>query len=60
MVICNRNSYWLTGRVCGLMRIWAAHLRNHEWVVIHDAGHAMTRQHPGGVNDIALDFFRRH
>jgi pimeloyl-ACP methyl ester carboxylesterase len=42
------------------MRIWAAHLRNHEWVVIHDAGHAMTRQHPGGVNDIALDFFRRH
>ncbi|MGA2944425.1 MAG: alpha/beta hydrolase [Xanthobacteraceae bacterium] len=44
----------------GLMRIWAAHLRNHEWVVIHDAGHAMTWEQPGRFNDIVLDFLRRH
>ena len=44
----------------GLMRIWAAHLRNHEWAVIHDAGHAMTWEQPGRFNDIVLDFLRRH
>jgi hypothetical protein len=25
----------------------------------HDAGRAMTREQPGRVNDIVLDFFRR-
>jgi pimeloyl-ACP methyl ester carboxylesterase len=44
----------------GLMRIWAAHLRNHEWAVIHDAGHAMTWEQPGRFNDIVLDFLSRH
>jgi pimeloyl-ACP methyl ester carboxylesterase len=44
----------------GLMRIWAAHLRNHEWAIIHDAGHAMTWEQPGRFNDIVLDFLRRH
>jgi len=43
-----------------LMRIWAAHIRNHEWAVIHDAGHAMTWEQPGRFNDIVLDFLRRH
>ena len=43
-----------------LMRIWAAHLRNHEWAVIHDAGHAMTWEQPYRFNDIVLDFLRRH
>jgi pimeloyl-ACP methyl ester carboxylesterase len=43
-----------------LMRIWAAHVRNHEWAVIHDAGHAMTWEQPGRFNDIVLDFLRRH
>ena len=43
-----------------LMRIWAAHMRNHEWAVIHDAGHAMAWEQPGAFNDIVLDFLRRH
>src|SRR6202140_2513430 len=43
-----------------LMRIWAAHLRYHEWAVIHDAGHAMAWEQPGAFNDTVLDFLRRH
>jgi pimeloyl-ACP methyl ester carboxylesterase len=43
-----------------LMRIWAAHLRNHDWAVIHDAGHAMAWEQPGAFNDKVLDFVRRY
>jgi pimeloyl-ACP methyl ester carboxylesterase len=43
-----------------LMRIWAAHMRSHEWAIIHDAGHAMAWEKPGTFNDIVLDFLRRH
>jgi pimeloyl-ACP methyl ester carboxylesterase len=43
-----------------LMRIWAAHLRHHEWTVLHDAGHAMAWEQPGTFNDKVLDFIRRH
>jgi pimeloyl-ACP methyl ester carboxylesterase len=43
-----------------LMRIWAAQLKNHEWAVIHDAGHAMAWEQPGAFNDKVLDFLRRH
>ena len=37
-----------------LMRIWAAQLNDHEWAVIHDAGHAMAWEQP------AVAFSRRH
>ncbi len=43
-----------------LMRLWAMHLRHHEWAVIHDAGHAMAWEQPGAFNDKVLDFLRRH
>jgi pimeloyl-ACP methyl ester carboxylesterase len=43
-----------------LMRLWAAHLRHHEWAVIHDAGHAMAWEQPGAFNDKVLDFLRRN
>lgn len=43
-----------------LMRLWATHLQNHEWAVIHDAGHAMAWEQPGAFNDVVLDFLRRH
>jgi len=43
-----------------LMRLWAAHLPQHEWAVIHDAGHAMAWEQPGAFNDKVLDFLRRH
>jgi pimeloyl-ACP methyl ester carboxylesterase len=43
-----------------LMRIWASHMKNYEWAVVHDAGHAMAWEQPGTFNDIVLDFLRRH
>jgi pimeloyl-ACP methyl ester carboxylesterase len=43
-----------------LMRAWAAHLRHHEWAVIHDAGHAMAWEQPGAFNDKVLEFVRRY
>jgi pimeloyl-ACP methyl ester carboxylesterase len=43
-----------------LMRLWATHLQNHEWAIIHDAGHAMAWEQPGAFNDKVLDFLRRH
>ncbi len=42
-----------------LMRLWAAHLKHHEWAVMHDAGHAMAWEQPGAFNDKVLDFLRR-
>jgi pimeloyl-ACP methyl ester carboxylesterase len=43
-----------------LMRLWSRHLKDHEWAVIPDAGHAMAWEQPGTFNDIVLDFLRRH
>jgi pimeloyl-ACP methyl ester carboxylesterase len=43
-----------------LMRVWAARMKNPEWAVIHDAGHAMAWEQPGTFNDIVIDFLRRH
>jgi pimeloyl-ACP methyl ester carboxylesterase len=43
-----------------LMRIWAAHMKNHEWAVVHDAGHAMTWEQPDTFNAQVLEFVRRH
>lgn len=43
-----------------LMRLWARHLKDHEWAEIHDAGHAMAWEQPGAFNDKVLDFIRRH
>ena len=43
-----------------LMRIWAAHVKNHEWAVVPDAGHAMAWERPDLFNERALDFVRQH
>jgi pimeloyl-ACP methyl ester carboxylesterase len=43
-----------------LMRIWAAHVKNHEWAVVPDAGHAMAWERPDLFNEKALDFVRQH
>ena len=43
-----------------LMRLWAAHLKGHEWATIHDAGHAVAWERPDEFNAIVLDFLRRH
>jgi pimeloyl-ACP methyl ester carboxylesterase len=43
-----------------LMRIWAAHMKNHEWAVVTDAGHAVTWEQPETFNEKVLEFIKRH
>lgn len=43
-----------------LMRIWAAHVKNHEWAIVPDAGHAIAWEQPEMFNEKVLDFVRRH
>ena len=43
-----------------LMRIWAAHVKNHEWVIIGDAGHALAWEQPDIFNRKVLEFVSRH
>ena len=44
----------------GLMRLWAAHLKHHEWAVIDDAGHSVAWEQPAEFNRLVLAFLRRH
>jgi len=32
-----------------LMRVWAAHIKHHDWVVIDDAGHSVAWEKPRRV-----------
>jgi pimeloyl-ACP methyl ester carboxylesterase len=43
-----------------LMRIWAVHVKNHEWAVVGDAGHAMAWERPDVFNAKVLEFIERH
>jgi pimeloyl-ACP methyl ester carboxylesterase len=43
-----------------LMRIWADHIKHHEWVVIDDAGHSVAWEKPGEFNAAVLDFLQKH
>lgn len=43
-----------------LMRIWAAHMKNHEWAVVPDAGHAIAWEQPDSFNRWVLEFLQRH
>ena len=43
-----------------LMRIWAAHVKNHEWALVTDAGHAIAWEQPDIFNDKVLAFIKRH
>lgn len=43
-----------------LMRIWATHLRNHEWAAVADCGHAIAWEQPELFNEKVLEFIRRH
>ena len=43
-----------------LMRAWAAHLRNYEWAVVPDSGHAIAWEHPDVFNEKVLAFVKRH
>jgi len=43
-----------------LMRIWASHLRNHEWVLMPDSGHAIAWEQPNTFNKKVLEFVKRY
>ncbi|MGA2055286.1 MAG: alpha/beta hydrolase [Bradyrhizobium sp.] len=43
-----------------LMRIWAAHMKNHEWADVTDAGHAIAWEQPDIFNKKVLEFIGRH
>jgi pimeloyl-ACP methyl ester carboxylesterase len=43
-----------------LMRIWASHLKNHEWAVVSDSGHAIAWEQPDVFDDKVLAFVKRH
>jgi len=43
-----------------LMRIWAAHLKNHEWTVVADSGHAIAWEQPDVFDDKVLAFVKRY
>lgn len=43
-----------------LMRIWAAHVKTHEWADVTDAGHAIAWEQPHLFNEKVLEFIRRH
>lgn len=43
-----------------LMRIWAAHIKHHDWVVIDDAGHSVAWEKPDEFNAAVVDFLHKH
>jgi pimeloyl-ACP methyl ester carboxylesterase len=43
-----------------LMHIWAAHVKNHEWAVVSDAGHAIAWEQPDVFNEKVLEFVKRY
>lgn len=43
-----------------LMRIWAAHVKNHEWTNVPDSGHAIAWEHSDVFNEKVLEFVKRH
>ena len=43
-----------------LMRIWANHVKNHEWAIVPDSGHAIAWEQPDVFNEKVLEFIKRH
>lgn len=43
-----------------LMRIWANHVKTHEWATVPDSGHAIAWEHPDVFNEKVLEFVKRH
>jgi pimeloyl-ACP methyl ester carboxylesterase len=42
-----------------LMRIWASHLKDHEWALMPDSGHAIAWEQPVTFNKKVLEFVKR-
>jgi len=43
-----------------LMRIWAGHVKKHEWAIIGNTGHALAWEQPEIFNEKVLEFISRH
>jgi pimeloyl-ACP methyl ester carboxylesterase len=43
-----------------MMRIWAAHVKNHEWAIVPDSGHAIAWEQPEIFNEKVLGFISRY
>jgi len=43
-----------------MMRIWAAHVTNHEWAMVADSGHSIAWEQPDAFNEKVLAFIQRH
>ncbi len=43
-----------------LMQLWARHMKNYEWTVMQDAGHAMAWEQPEVFNKLVLHFVAQH
>lgn len=43
-----------------MMRIWAGHVKNHEWTIVPDSGHAIAWEQPGLFNKKVLEFVGKH
>lgn len=44
----------------GLMRVWAPHVKGHEWAVIPEAGHSIAWEQPDRFNEAVLAFVKKH
>jgi pimeloyl-ACP methyl ester carboxylesterase len=44
----------------GAIRLWARHLKGHEWVLITEAGHSVASEQPEAFNRAVVDFLRKH
>jgi pimeloyl-ACP methyl ester carboxylesterase len=44
----------------GAIRLWARHLKGHEWVLIPEAGHSVAWEQPEAFNEAVLNFIRKH
>jgi pimeloyl-ACP methyl ester carboxylesterase len=43
-----------------MMRLWAPHMKNYQWAMMQDAGHAMAWEQPEVFNKLVLDFLAKH
>lgn len=43
-----------------LMKLWAAHLAQHEWAMIPESGHSIAWEKPDRFNELMLDFIAKH
>jgi pimeloyl-ACP methyl ester carboxylesterase len=42
------------------IRLWAKHLKAHDWVLISEAGHSVAWEQPDAFNQAVLAFLRKH